>query len=66
MRRNPRSVSALWLFLLSSLAGRNGLLSLSLSRRKQRAETAPYSGRTTTPSCLRISDCSLSLIVSPA
>ena len=36
MRRNPRSVSALWLFLLSSLAGRNGLLSLSLSRRKQR------------------------------
>ena len=38
MRRNPISVSALWLFLLSSLARRNGLLSLSLrSRRKQRS-----------------------------
>jgi hypothetical protein len=35
MRRNPTSVSALWLFLLSSTARRNGLLSLSLwSRRK--------------------------------
>ena len=35
MRRNPTSVSALWLFLLSSIARRNGLLSLSLwSRRK--------------------------------
>ena len=35
MRRNPISVSALWLFLLSSIARRNGLLSLSLrSRRK--------------------------------
>jgi hypothetical protein len=35
MRRSPTSVSALWLFLLSSIARRNGLLSLSLwSRRK--------------------------------
>jgi hypothetical protein len=25
MRRNPTSVSALWLFLLSSIAKRNGL-----------------------------------------
>jgi hypothetical protein len=27
---------------------------------------APYPGRTSTPSCLRISDCSLSLMISPA
>ena len=35
MKRIPISVSALWLFLLSSLARRNRLLSLNLrSRRK--------------------------------
>jgi hypothetical protein len=34
MRRNPSSVSALWLFLLSSLARRNGLLAISFRRRK--------------------------------
>jgi hypothetical protein len=34
-RRTPTAVSGVWLFLLSSLARRNGLLSLSLrSRRK--------------------------------
>ena len=34
-RRNPTAVSGVWLFLLSSLARRSGLLSLSLrSRRK--------------------------------
>ena len=32
MRRNPTSISALWLFLLSSLAGRNSFLALSLRR----------------------------------
>jgi hypothetical protein len=38
MRRNAITVSALWLFLLSSLARRNGLLSISLRpRRKQRS-----------------------------
>jgi hypothetical protein len=30
MRRNPTAVSGVWLFLLSSLARRNGLLSLRL------------------------------------
>ena len=34
MRRKPVSVSALWLFLLSSLARRNGLLSLRLRPRR--------------------------------
>jgi hypothetical protein len=35
MRRIPTSVSALWLFLLSCMARRNGFLSLCLrSRRK--------------------------------
>ena len=34
MRRNPASVSALWLFLLSCLVRGNGLLSLVRSRRK--------------------------------
>jgi hypothetical protein len=33
MRRNPASVSALWLFLLSCMARRNGLLSLNLRSR---------------------------------
>lgn len=34
LRRNPTSVSALWLFLLSSLTRRNRLLSLSLWSRR--------------------------------
>ena len=34
MRRNPTSVSGLWLFLLSALAKRNGLLAISFRRRK--------------------------------
>ena len=34
MTRNPTSISALWLFLLSSLAKRNGLLAISFRRRK--------------------------------
>jgi hypothetical protein len=34
MRRNPASVSALWLFLLSCLVRGNGLLWLVRSRRK--------------------------------
>jgi hypothetical protein len=36
MRRTPAAVSGVWLFLLSSLARRNGLLSISFpwSRRK--------------------------------
>ena len=33
MRRNPSSVSALWLFLLSSLAKRNRVLAIRLLRR---------------------------------
>ena len=38
MRRNPTAVSGVWLFLLSSLARRNGLLSLRFrgSHRKPR------------------------------
>jgi hypothetical protein len=36
MRRNPTSISALWLFLLSSLARRNGLLAISLWRRRRK------------------------------
>jgi hypothetical protein len=35
MRRNPTAVSGVWLFLLSSLARRNGLLSLSLRSRRR-------------------------------
>jgi hypothetical protein len=35
MRRNPTSVSALWLFLLSSIARRNSLLSLRLRARRK-------------------------------
>jgi hypothetical protein len=34
MRHNPTSVSALWLFLLSSIAKRNGLLSLRFRTRR--------------------------------
>ena len=34
MRCNPTSASALWLFLLSCMARRNGLLSLRLPQRK--------------------------------
>ena len=34
MRRNPTSISALWLFLLSALIKRNGLLAIGFSRRK--------------------------------
>jgi hypothetical protein len=34
MRRNPASVSAIWLFLLSSLARRNGLLSLRYRQKR--------------------------------
>jgi hypothetical protein len=34
MRRNPTSISALWLFLLSCIARRNGLLSLRLRARR--------------------------------
>jgi len=34
VRRNPTSVSGLWLFLLSALAKRNGLLAISFRRRK--------------------------------
>ena len=41
MRRNPSSVSALWLFLLSSLARRNGVLAISLWRRRRK----PVDGR---------------------
>ena len=33
-RRNPTAVSGVWLFLLSSLARSNGLLSLRLRQRK--------------------------------
>jgi hypothetical protein len=36
MRRNPSAVTALWLFLLSSFARRNGVLAISLWRRRQR------------------------------
>jgi hypothetical protein len=36
MRRKPASVSALWLFLLSRMARRNGLLSLRLRLRRKR------------------------------
>ena len=35
MRRNPATVSRVWLFLLSSLARRNGLLSLRLGARRK-------------------------------
>ncbi len=35
MSRNPISVSSLWLFLLSSMARRNGLLSISFWPRRK-------------------------------
>jgi hypothetical protein len=35
MRRTPTAVSGVWLFLLSSLARRNGLLSLSFRSKKK-------------------------------
>jgi hypothetical protein len=34
MRRTPTAVSGVWLFLLSSLAGRNGLLSFRSRQRR--------------------------------
>ena len=34
MRRNPTAVSGVWLFLLSSLARRNGLLSFRSRQRR--------------------------------
>ena len=35
LRRNPTAVSGVWLFLLSSLARRNGLLSFRLGARRR-------------------------------
>jgi hypothetical protein len=35
IRRNPAAVSGVWLFLLSSLARRNGLLSLRFGARRK-------------------------------
>jgi len=35
MRRTPTAVSGMWLFLLSSLARRNGLLSFRLGARRK-------------------------------